>query len=370
MAIRTTSGWRGHAAGRKWWIIGSIIILLVAFRIALPSIVKAYVNKTINSMPGYKGQIDDIDMHLYRGAYVIKGIAIEKVDANVPVPFISIDKLDLAVEWSALFHGAVVGTIEFVHPKINFVQGPSEKESQSGKNGNFTETLKKLFPVRINRFDVTRGELHFRNFHSDPKVDIYVDSIFIHAKNLTNSDHLSKTLVASIDARGKAMGWGVLKGHLDMDPYAKEPTFNLDFQMSEVPLTRLNNFLKAYVLVDAEAGTLEVTSELAASHGAFTGYVKPLFKDTKFLNIKEDVKKPLKLVWEAVVEGVTKLFQNRSSEKVGTKIDFTGTFDDPSPDILSTIGNLLKNAFVKALQPGFEGSVSLQSPQLKDKSSK
>jgi hypothetical protein len=197
-----------------------------------------------------------------------------------------------------------------------------------------------------------------------------VDSIFIHATNLTNSEHLSKSLVASIDARGKAMGWGVLKGHLDLDPYEKKPTFYLKFEMSEVPLTRLNNFLKAYVLVDAESGTLEVASEMAASKGAFTGYVKPLFKDTKILNIKEDVKKPLKLIWEAIVEGVTKLFQNRSSEKMGTKIDFSGTFDDPSPDILSTLGNLLKNAFIKALQPGIEGTISLQSPQKKQQSSK
>ncbi|HLP14766.1 MAG TPA: DUF748 domain-containing protein, partial [Bacteroidota bacterium] len=337
----------------------------VAFRLVLPSIVKSYVNRTINEMPGYQGYVDDVDMHLYRGAYVIQGITIEKMNANVPVPFVSIDKLDLSIEWSALFHGALVGEIEFVHPKINFVQGPSKKESQSGENGNFTQTIKKLFPMRINRFDVTRGEVHFRNFHSDPKVDIYIDSIFVHAKNLTNSEHLSKSLVASIDASGKAMGWGALKSHLDIDPYAQRPTFNLDFQLAEVPLTRLNNFFKAYVLVDVESGTLEVTSEMAASEGAFRGYVKPLFKDMKILNIKEDVKNPLKLVWETIVEGVTKLFQNRSTDKVGTRIALSGTFDDPNTDILSILGGLLQNAFIKALQPGLEGTISLKPPPRK-----
>ncbi|MGE5315494.1 MAG: DUF748 domain-containing protein [Acidobacteriota bacterium] len=356
---------RRRIAGKKWWIIGTVIVLLVAFRLALPSIVLHYVNKTLNEMEGYRGHVDDVDMHLYRGAYVIKGITVEKMNADVPVPFVSIDKLDLSVEWRALFHASLVGEIEFVHPKINFVQGPTKAQSQSGEKGNFTQTIKKLFPLRINRFDVTDGEVHFRNFHSDPKVDIYIDSIFINARNLTNSEKLSKTLIASIDARARAMGWGSIKGHLDIDPYAERPTFNMDVKMSEIPLKRLNDFFKAYVLVDVESGTLEVASEMAASKGAFRGYVKPLFKDMKVLNLKEDIKKPLKLVWEAIVEGITKLFQNPKTEKMGTRIPFSGTFEDPSTDILSVIGTLLQNAFIRALSPGIEGTINLNAPRTK-----
>lgn len=73
-----------------------------------------------------------------------------------------------------------------------FCAGPFKNESQAVKNGHFTETIKKLFPMRINRFDARDGEAHFRNFQTDPKVNIYVNSVYIHAQNLTNSEHLSK----------------------------------------------------------------------------------------------------------------------------------------------------------------------------------
>jgi hypothetical protein len=88
--------------------------------------------------------------------------------------------------------------------------------------------------------------------------------------------------------------------------------------------------------------------------------VKPLFKDMRILDLKKDAKKPLKLLWEGVVEGLTQLLTNHSTGQLGTKILLSGTFDNPKEDILSTIGGILKNAFIKALQPGIEGTVSLQ----------
>jgi len=39
-------------------------------------------------------------------------------------------------------------------------------------------------------------------------------------------------------------------------------------------------------------------TEMAAANGNFTGYVKPLFKDMRILDLKKDAKKPLKLLWE------------------------------------------------------------------------
>ncbi len=355
--------WRRFFAGRKKWILLIVLVALVALRAALPYIVKSYVNKTLAVIPGYPGHVDDVDLSLWRGAYVIQDLKIEKVEGNVPVPFFSAKLIDLSIEWTALFHGSLVGEIEFINPKISFVQGPTEKESQNGKGANFIETIKKLFPVRINRFDVLNGEVHFRNFHTDPKVDIHLDSLFLHAKNLTNSERLSKVLPASIDAKGKAMHTGRLKGHLDIDPYAQKPAFNLDLQLEQVELTTLNSFFDGYASVDVKSGTFELYTEVAATDGKFTGYVKPLFKDMRILDLKKDANKPLKLLWEAVVEGLTQLFTNHSTGQLGTKIPLSGSFDNPKEDILSTIGGILKNAFIKALQPGIEGTITLKNAQ-------
>jgi hypothetical protein len=57
---------------KKWIWVFVIIGIFVAIRIALPFIIKNYVNKTLQEMEDYGGKVDDIDLHLFRGAYVLR----------------------------------------------------------------------------------------------------------------------------------------------------------------------------------------------------------------------------------------------------------------------------------------------------------
>ncbi len=74
---------------KKWWLIIGIpvIVLLVGCRIVLPYVLLRVVNKELNTITGYKGHVDDIDVALFRGAYIIKGhplkIAWEAVISSV-----------------------------------------------------------------------------------------------------------------------------------------------------------------------------------------------------------------------------------------------------------------------------------------------
>jgi hypothetical protein len=341
-------------------IIIAVVIILIGFRIALPYIVKNYVNKVLDEIPGYYGRVGDINMHLWRGAYEIVDVSLIKTSGKVPVPFFSANSIDLSLQWKAIFHGSLVGKIIVYHPKLNFVSGPTPKQSQKGVNSSWTDKVKKLFPLKINHFEIKDGEIHFRNFYSSPKVDIYLDSLYATATNLTNSKKLSKTLMATIDAKGNAMKSGLFTLHLDIDPYAKQPTFDLKASLKKVDLVRLNNFIKAYGKFDVEKGTFELVGEFAAAKGKFEGYVKPFFKDMQVLSIKKDIKNPLKLFWEAIVGAVTGLFKNKKENTLAARIPFSGSFKDPNTDIWSTIGSVLQNAFIRALVPNIEGSVSLK----------
>ncbi|MEI9806977.1 MAG: hypothetical protein WDO16_03330 [Bacteroidota bacterium] len=89
-------------------IAGSLLVILIAFRIALPYILLKYVNTQLAAIGGYKGHVEDIDVSLYRGAYTIKKIRLDKITGNIPVPFFQANTIDLSVEWRALFHGSVV----------------------------------------------------------------------------------------------------------------------------------------------------------------------------------------------------------------------------------------------------------------------
>ena len=197
-------------------IMGIILVILIGIRIALPYLIKDYVNNVLSSIPDYRGSIGDVDLNLWRGAYKIQNVKLLKTTGKVPVPFFSANEIDLSLEWGALFDGSLVGKIILYHPKLNFVSGPTEKESQKSIDTSWTDKVKELFPLKINRFEIKNGEIHFRNFNSDPKVDIYLDNLYATALNLTNSKDLSQTLIASIDAKGNAMKSGHFTLHTNL----------------------------------------------------------------------------------------------------------------------------------------------------------
>ena len=333
-------------------------LLLVGVRIALPHVVLHYANRTLAEIPDYHGVITDVDLAIWRGAYQIEGIDIVKTGGEVPVPFFSCPEIDFSVEWKALFDGALVGEIDFRRPVVNLVAGPTEEKTQAPVDSRWQDKIQELFPLEINRFEMHDGTVHYRDFHSTPKVDVPIDDVHVLATNLTNSRDLSETLVAKIEAEGRPLGDARLEFDLDVDPYAKDPTFELRAKLEEVDLRKLNDFLHAYGGFDAEKGKLGVYSELAASDGAFTGYVKPLILDLDIVDLRED-EGPLQVAWESLVAAVSLIFRNLPRNQFGTKVEFSGRFDRPEYSVWSVIGQIFRNAFIQALSPSLEGEVDL-----------
>lgn len=344
---------------RLFWALCAVAVVLIAARIALPYVVLRYVNKTLDELDGYSGRVADLDIGLYRGSYQIQGVRIVKENGRVPVPFFAADEIDISVEWSALFDGDIVAEIDVHRPQLNFVKGPTPKTSQTEPGDNWTEKVKELAPFNINRFTIHGGSIHYRDFHSDPRVNIYVQRVNATARNLTNAEDLAGSLVATFEARALAMSSGRLKLEGSYNPYAKRPTFEVDAKLDGLNLPQLNDFLKAYASVDAERGKLSVDTELAASKGRFRGYVKPFVDDLQVLDWDREREAFLNRIWQGVVEVVGEVLEDQDKSRIATRVPFSGSVDDPEADVWSTIGGILKNAFLEALRRGIEGKVSL-----------
>jgi len=341
-------------------VIVSLVVVVVAVRLALPSIVKHYVNHQLAKMPDYKGSVSDVDIHLWRCAYTIRNLRLDKTDGKVPVPFVSTRAVDLSVDWKELFHGSVVGEVTVERPQINFVAGPSKEQSQTGMKKGWDKTLESLFPFTINRFHVDDGDIRFRDFHKTPQVDIYAHHLYATATNLTNSRKVNDELPAGVQAHGKTIGDGEFDVHLRLNPMQEQPTFKLAAAITNMNLVALNDFLRAYGKFDVEKGNFCVYTEVAAADGRFEGYIKPLFENLDVFDWqKERGKNILEKFWEAIAAGVAQVFKNHSKDRLATKIPISGTFEKKDVDIWATIGGVLKNAFVRALLPKFDTGVSL-----------
>jgi hypothetical protein len=348
-----------------------VLLLLVAFfiviRAALPWAVKAYVNHQFDKMPDYAGRVSDVDIHLLRGAYQIHGLEILKTDGHVPVPLFAARKVDFSMEWKELFHGALVGEIIIEKPEVHFVAGPTPEETQTGGNRSWGETLASLFPFKFNRVKINDGTIHFQNFHSTPPVDIHVGDLAATITNLTNTRDLTEQLPAGLSARGTTLGGGEVELHLKMNPLAPAPAFELSGQLTNVNLVALNDFLKAYGKFDVERGTFALFASFAAEDGKYEGYTKVFFENLDvFAWEKERKKNVLQIFWHAIVGGITTVFRNQPNDRLAAKIPVSGSFTGTDVGIWSAAGTLLRNAFIQALLPKLDQSVTLEEVREKE----
>jgi len=352
---------------RKTWyiILGSLLVLLVAFRIALPYILLKFVNRELTRIDGYYGHVNDIDVALLRGAYTIKDIRLDKTGGKIPVPFFSADIIDLSIEWRAIFQGAIVGEIVVEQPKLNFVKGPTKQTTQTKIDKDWTKVVDTLLPLKLNRLEINNGEIHYLDFHSSPKVDIFAKNVQILAQNLSNAKDQKEVLPSTAEASADVYG-GTATVNMKLDPLNNKTTFDANAELKNLNLTNLNDFLKAYGNFDVSKGNLSLYTEAAAKDNKLAGYVKPVVKDLKVLDAKKDDENPIQFVWEAMVSGVAWVFKNHPKDQLATKIEFNGNLKDPDTNIWEIIGQVLRNAFIQALYPSLENEINLQSVEKKE----
>ena len=68
------------------WTFAGVVVLLIAAHIALPYLVRDYLNGKLANMGDYRGQITDVDLAWWRGAYKINGLKIVKVSGKDAIP--------------------------------------------------------------------------------------------------------------------------------------------------------------------------------------------------------------------------------------------------------------------------------------------
>ncbi len=219
---------RRQAKKRLLIVLGVLVLLLVALRIALEPIVERYVNHVLAKNESYSGRIEDVDIHLLRGAYVIKGTVIEKKDGSSVVPFLDIPEIDLSVEWKALLKGSIVAEIEMMRAEGQLRRRLRRVEPGGRRDGLARDRQGAASRSKINRFAVVNGQVHYVDPTAKPKVDVAVNELNVEATNLTNSEDLSGSLVATVKARGKPLDLGQFELETSLDPYADQPTFDLN----------------------------------------------------------------------------------------------------------------------------------------------
>lgn len=367
---------RRHKGWRRFGIVVTVLALLLGcVRAVLPWAVRHYVNRTLDRSPLYDGNIGPVEIHLWRGAYSIRDIRLNKTTGNVPVPFFAAKRVDFALQWSALVHGRIVARLLMDEPELNFVDAPSDSDSQTGEGGPWLKMIQDLSPFKVNRAVVRDGSVHFRTYQSAKPVDVYLSEVNGTIDNLGNITNDTAPLVSTVQASGLVMEQAKLDFKMVLDPFSYRPTFHFALRLLGLDVTKINDLALTYGKFDFKRGWFDLVIEADSKEGQLTGYVKPLFRNLKVFSIKQDIKEDsvLRFFWQALVGGVTELLKNQPHDQFGTLIPFSADeSQSTTTDILATIGNVLRNAFVRAYLPKLEGGqegvegLNFEPPKLTD----
>jgi hypothetical protein len=341
-------------------VIGVLVVMGVAARLAAPTLVERHVNRQLADMGEYRGTISGVELHLLAGGYVLRDLTIVEADSPGETPFVAMPAMDLTLQWRALFRGQAVGEVVMHDPVLNFVQGPSDEQQQLGTGVNWPQEIRDLFPFRLNVVEARNGLVTFRAPGISTNDSLTIRDFQARLRNLTNVQGVEEPAFAEIDVRGGIMGNAPLALTGRLDPNEMTPTFDIDFSIEGARLVDVNPWLREFLKVDAEMGVFSMYAELAAAEGRFEGYVRPILENPKFVDHSDDEKGPFRKAWEGLVNVAAKILENRQEEQVATQIPLRGEIEDPDVDVLTTMANLLRNAFVAAFSHSLEGSINLR----------
>lgn len=351
---------------KKIIVILSVAGVIILSRLLLPYILLNYLNKKLRENRDYSGYINNIGISLLRGNYVIRDITIEKADSakkeKDTIPFFTSPEINITVKWGALLKGNVETEIKIVHPVINFIK---EEVKETVKKAeviadtiDFQKKFRDLMPVTIEHFEIADGEVRYIDRNSRPRLNIVIKDIRVKAVNFSNVKNNDKLLPARLEAKSRAYG-GAMELNINFHPLKKNPTFDMNASITNINMVLLNPFFKAYGNFDVKKGRFGLYTEFAAKEGNFEGYVKPVIRDLDVFQLTKEEGDATQLLWEGMIGASEEMVENQTKEQVATKIPITGKFRDPNISLLDAVGYLLRNAFVYALKPAIDNTISI-----------
>lgn len=345
---------------KRYLIPGAILIALIIFRLLLPGIVKKQVNKALADIPGYYGAVEDIDISLYRGAYAINGLYLNVVDGQTQVPFLTLPKTDISVEWKSLLKGRFVSEIYLYNPEVIYLmedQATVSEGSDSPEVEDWTKAITDIVPVDINHFEIIGGKIAYVEVNAEPNIDLQLNEFHMTVDNLRNVVAKERTLPSPFKATATSIGNGkmLLEGNVNI---IKEiPDMDLTFSLEGIDAPALNDYTDHYAGVDFESGNVNLYSEVAIADGYMKGYFKPMLEKGKF-HSKEDGL--LETLWEGLVGFFKFALQNQKTDTFATKVPLEGDLNGVTAGILPTVFNIFENAFVSAFKEQPDEDIEFQ----------
>ena len=355
---------------RTWFtVIVVTVLLLILARVGAPYAVQYYINQQINQTKGITGQVGDVDLHLYRGAYAVDDIEIYAVDEqSSPKPLLSVKTLDFSLAWSAVLNGNLVTNMVFSQPKVVVYDKDTttpEQNQQVKDERTWIGLANNLVVFSIDTLKIIDGKISLVNQTKKGEIPTYIANINADIKNITNAQNLTKTLVTSVDVKGDLMGEATLTLVGKLDPFSEQANFDFNMEVQRFSVKQIQTVFNVYTPFDIEAGGIDGAMELAAKSNEVNGYAKAGVYDLSIFSWREDVEKDddglFTIIFEGGADLLSAILENDESQLVAARIPIEGTLDNTDISTFQAVVSVLKNAFFDATKMQVDDIVSYES---------
>ena len=355
---------------RTWFtVIVVTVLLLILARVGAPYAVQYYINQQINQTKGITGQVGDVDLHLYRGAYAVDDIEIYAVDEqSSPKPLLSVKTLDFSLAWSAVLNGNLVTNMVFSQPKVVVYDKDTttpEQNQQVKDERTWIGLANNLVVFSIDTLKIIDGKISLVNQTKKGEIPTYIANINADIKNITNAQNLTKTLVTSVDVTGDLMGEATLTLVGKLDPFSEQANFDFNMEVQRFSVKQIQTVFNVYTPFDIEAGGIDGAMELAAKSNEVNGYAKAGVYDLSIFSWREDAEKDddglFTIIFEGGADLLSAILENDESQLVAARIPIEGTLDSTDISTFQAVVSVLKNAFFDATKMQVDDIVSYES---------
>ena len=202
-------------------------------------------------------------------------------------------------------------------------EGIAKKVAKTTKKYSNEPTLE----VKVDELEVRNSRLGFINRAAKPPYRVFFTDVTLEIQNFSN--HL-RDGVARGKAKAKFMGSGPTEIEFAFRPENKGPDFDLKVRIENTDMRTMNDLFRAHGNFDVAAGVFSFYSEIKIRQGKIEGYVKPLFRDIKVYDERQDHEKSVfRKLYEGLVGGIAGLLQNRPREEVATQTSISGDIESP-----------------------------------------
>jgi hypothetical protein len=206
--------------------------------------------------------------------------------------------------------------------------------------------------LRIDVLRITASSFGYVNRTTRPNYRLSIDHTEANLRNFSNQTTEGP---ATVELKGKFMGTGNTKITGTFLPETKNPDLNVDVAIEHTQMTPMSDIFRAYGNFDVKSGLFSFYSEMSIKGNKVDGYIKPIFKDMQIYDSSSRQDRSLShTVYVWTVQGISKILKNRARGEVATRATVSGTLESPGTSAWEVFVNLLKNAFIKSIIPGFE----------------